>query len=169
MNKTKGFTLIELLVVIAIIGVLAGIILINVVSGREKGKVAKAKADLRQIYSAIEVMYNDTGEHPNHFSAELCVNTTSNNEIFLNTCEAGLECTDGTFPNWDGPYIADVPQDPWGSDYLFDTDYTCHTNVPGCEHLPDDTTVRVIQSFGPNGVGINEYDEPDNQVLVLCQ
>ena len=167
-KKNTGFTLIELLVVIAIIGILAGIVLINVNSARLQSKYARAQEDLNQVIHAMEILYDDTGEHPNHFSADPCVNTTVNNEIFLNECEAGIACTDGFYANWNGPYLA-VPVDPWGNNYLFDTDYTCRSNVPGCENVPDGTVVRAILSFGPNGIGINQYDEPDNQVMVICQ
>jgi hypothetical protein len=124
---------------------------------------------MRQLYTAIEFLQNDTGEYPNHFDESPCINASANNEIFLNDCAAGLECTDGNFVGWNGPYVGNVPLDPWGSNYLFDTDYTCHTNVPGCEVLADGTVVRAIVSFGPNGVGINQYNEPDNQVFVICR
>ncbi len=167
-NQPKGFTLIELLVVIAIIGILAAIVLINLNSARQKAKYGKVIQDMRQLYTAIELLYNDTGEHPNHFPAKPCVNTSSNNEIFLNDCSAGIQCTDGAFNNWQGPYVLGVSPDPWGSNYLFDTDYTCHTNVPGCQNVADGTQVRAIVSFGPNRVGINQYNEPDNQVFVIC-
>ncbi len=59
MNKSKGFTLIELLVVIAIIGILAGIVLINVNKARNKGSDAAIEAGLSQLRSAAEVYYNN--------------------------------------------------------------------------------------------------------------
>ncbi len=53
-NK-KGFTLIELLVVIAIIGILSGLIIVNLSGAQNAAKDAKIKADLDQIRSAAEV------------------------------------------------------------------------------------------------------------------
>jgi prepilin-type N-terminal cleavage/methylation domain-containing protein len=47
--KRKGFTLIETLVVIAIIGIIASIILISLVSVRNKARDVKRKAEISQI------------------------------------------------------------------------------------------------------------------------
>jgi len=57
--KTYGFTLIELLVVIAIIGVLASIVLVSLSSARARGNATRAKADLSQVMSAMEMFAND--------------------------------------------------------------------------------------------------------------
>jgi len=58
MNKkyNKGFTLIELLVVIAMIGILSGVILVNL--GGESGKAndARVKSGLAQIRTRMESM-----------------------------------------------------------------------------------------------------------------
>jgi prepilin-type N-terminal cleavage/methylation domain-containing protein len=59
----QGFTLIELLVVIAIIGLLASIILVSVNNARDKAKVVKAKAELKQIATAAEMDYDDNGNY----------------------------------------------------------------------------------------------------------
>lgn len=53
-NK-RGFTLIELLVVIAIIGILSGLIIVNLSGAQNAAKDAKIKADLDQIRAAAEV------------------------------------------------------------------------------------------------------------------
>jgi len=60
-NK-KGFTLIELLVVIAIIGILSGLIIVNLSGAQNAAKDAKIKADLDQLRAAAEVykLQNDT-------------------------------------------------------------------------------------------------------------
>ncbi len=51
----SGFTLIELLVVIAIIGLLASIVLIGLMSARQKGRNAKRLADMVQINNGMEL------------------------------------------------------------------------------------------------------------------
>ena len=53
----KGFTLIELLVVIAIIGILAGIVLVNVSSARNKARETAIISALSQIRSDKELNF----------------------------------------------------------------------------------------------------------------
>ena len=165
-NK-KGFTLIELLVVIAIIGILAGIVLTSLPDAREKGKIAKARADIKDIYLAIFLLEADTARWPGHQEPyakacgttsvnEICSYPTDNCNIGLNDCEAGLTCDDplNPYPNWIGSYfeeffyVAEVPSDPWGNEYFFDTDY--YTDLDG-DGTPECSV--VIGSFGPNGLG----------------
>ncbi|PIS08253.1 hypothetical protein COT76_02470, partial [Candidatus Berkelbacteria bacterium CG10_big_fil_rev_8_21_14_0_10_33_10] len=53
-----GFTLIELLVVIAIIGILAGVVVVNVGSAQAKARDAKRISDMKAIQTALEMYYN---------------------------------------------------------------------------------------------------------------
>jgi len=72
-NLKKGFTLIELLVVIAVIGILAGVILASLNSARGKARDARRKSDIRQIVTALEMYYSNTGAYPattNWFSGQ---------------------------------------------------------------------------------------------------
>ena len=163
-KKDHGFTLIELLVVIAIIGVISNVLIVALGRARTKARRSRALADLRELYNSIELLKTDTGLHPGAIALEPWL---EDQEIDLEDCSAGLMCTDGSFPNWQGPYMNKVPLDPWGRSYRFDPDYYCRDYVYGCESLPDNTVERAILSFGPERVDEQDYEGSDNLVLLL--
>ncbi len=151
-DNPRGFTLIEIMIVIAIIGILAAIAIPNYLSYREKSKCGRALLELRSIETSLLVWAVDTGMWPH----KRPVGDVSGNEVWdLNSPSAGLVATNGGYPGWNGPYLANVPRDPWGNNYFFDNDY----NING-------QNVVAIGSFGTNGVGPNNYDA-DNIILIV--
>jgi prepilin-type N-terminal cleavage/methylation domain-containing protein len=62
--KQAGFSLIELLVVISVIGILAGLILVNLVGVRGRAGDARAKSDLKSLKTALRLYYNDYQQYP---------------------------------------------------------------------------------------------------------
>ncbi len=159
-NK-KGFTLIEVLVVIAIIGTLATITVASVKSAREKAKIAKAQSEIDTLYKTFSQLMIDTGEWPGHQTAEE-INQGNGNEIWdLSTPAAGLVATDGNYFGWQGPYLVSIPTDAWGNDYFFDTDYYINEDDEPCAGGSSCQVVAVIGSFGPDGVGPNQYNTDD--------
>lgn len=59
-----GFTLLEVLVVVSVIGILAGIVAVNLSSARRLARDARRKQDAQEIQSALELYYNDTKAYP---------------------------------------------------------------------------------------------------------
>jgi len=161
-----GFTLVEILVTIGIIGVLASIGVVSVMKAREMAKISKAREDLYQIRNAVSLLEADTNKWPNGCSPM----KVADPEVDLNTAQAGLmvqpqvgDQGGGCFwtakdvANWRGPYVT-VNNDPWGHHYWFDPDYDPYQN---CASLPHGAQTVVVESFGPNGTGINAYDCDD--------
>ena len=82
----------------------------------------------------------------------------------IDDCAAGLTCTDGSFPNWAGPYLPEnLTSDPWGTKYQYDMDYLCNTSVKGCKR---NEWARTVNSAGKDQV-VNNYDASEI-ALVIC-
>ncbi|MEL6915782.1 MAG: type II secretion system major pseudopilin GspG [Pseudomonadota bacterium] len=101
-----GVTLIEMIVVLVIIGVVAAMIVPNVIGRPDEARVTVAQSDIRSIASALEIYRLDNRTYP--------------------TTSQGLEAlvarpTSPPAPqNWveDG-YLAALPVDPWGNPYIY--------------------------------------------------
>lgn len=64
MKTPKGFTLIELLIVVAIIAILAAIAIPNFLQAQTRAKVARVKADLTSVATALESYEIDFNQYP---------------------------------------------------------------------------------------------------------
>ncbi len=62
--RRSAFTLIELLIVVAIIGILAAIAVPNFLNARTRANVARVKADLRNVSTALESYFVDRANYP---------------------------------------------------------------------------------------------------------
>jgi len=64
LQTSRAFTLIELLIVVAIIAILAAIAVPNFLEAQVRSKVARAKADLRTLTTALETYRTDNNNYP---------------------------------------------------------------------------------------------------------
>ncbi|WP_119355409.1 type II secretion system major pseudopilin GspG [Azohydromonas sediminis] len=103
-RAAAGFTLIELMVVLVIIGVLAALIVPNVLDRADDARVTAARTDVNNLMQALKLYRLDNQRYP--------------------TAEQGLDAlvrrpTTGPIPpNWK-PYVEKLPNDPWGRPYQY--------------------------------------------------
>ena len=99
-----GFSLIELLVVLVIIGLLAAMIVPNVIGRADEARVLAAKNDIHQLMQSLKLYRLDHQQYP--------------------SVEQGLEAlvqkpTKGQVPLHWRAYIDKLPNDPWGRPYQY--------------------------------------------------
>ena len=100
----RGFTLIELMVVLVIIGVLAALIVPNVLDRTDDARATAARTDINNLMQALKLYKLDNQRFP--------------------SAEQGLEAlvkkpTAGAVPpNWRS-YLSKLPADPWGRPYQY--------------------------------------------------
>jgi general secretion pathway protein G len=103
-SRQAGFTLIELMVVLVIIGVLAALIVPNVLDRADDARVTAARTDVNNLVQALKLYKLDNQRYP--------------------TGEQGLQAlvakpgAGPVPPNWK-PYLEKLPNDPWGRSYQY--------------------------------------------------
>ena len=117
-----GFTLIELLLVLVILGVLAAIVVPKFAGRTEQARQAAAKTQVSSFATVLDAYEVDNGFYPKGKSGL--------NDLVQASRDA---------KNWRGPYLKEVPKDPWGNDYV----YEC----PG----KNNPTSYDVSSMGPDG------------------
>jgi general secretion pathway protein G len=103
-RHAAGFTLIELMVVLVIIGVLAALIVPNVLDRADDARATAARTDVNRLVQALKLYKLDNQRYP--------------------SADQGLQAlvarpTSGpNAPNWK-PYVDKLPNDPWGRPYQY--------------------------------------------------
>ena len=104
MNKQSGFSLIEIMVVVVILGILAAIVVPQILSRPDQARVVKAKQDVLAIQNALELYKLDNGFYPSTDQGLLALVEKPN--------------TSPIPQDWK-IYLKSLPKDPWGRDYLY--------------------------------------------------
>lgn len=121
--NNRGFTLMELMVVIAIIVLLAGIMVPNLANRLERAKITKTEADIAAIESAIAMYETDTGRYPEGDdptgSGWSSIGVLAWRLTGRNTTTGATDTNITSDPNWHGPYIKGIEEDPWKEEYVY--------------------------------------------------
>ena len=122
--RRSAFTIIEVMAVIVIIGILAGIVAVNVVSSTDKARATATKAILKTLHHAVIQFKLDTGRYPSEEAG------------LLELIEQPTDVTGWT----EGGYLeaTEVPKDSWKNELVFQLD-------------PESGKPFVIISYGADG------------------
>ena len=125
-RPAAGFTLIEILVVMAIISMLAVMVAPNIFNQQGGAQRDAALSQISALEAALDTYRLDVGQYPDSLE--------------------GLVENDSGRAAWNGPYLRrEVPLDPWGNEYVYDSEGRGFTLV----------------SYGPDGERGGEGDDAD--------
>jgi general secretion pathway protein G len=99
-DPQAGVTLVEILVVLMIMGLVATVVMINVLPSQNRARVQKAATDIATLEQALELFQLQNARYP--------------------TAEEGLETLTGVQQGGTGEaYIRRLPNDPWNRPYQY--------------------------------------------------
>lgn len=105
-RQQLGFTLLEIMVVVVILGILAALVVPNIISRPDEARIIAAKQDIASLMQALKLYRLDNQRYP--------------------TTEQGLQAlavkpaTSPVPPHWKaGGYVERLPKDPWGNAYQY--------------------------------------------------
>jgi general secretion pathway protein G len=102
----RGFTLLEVVVVVAILGLLAALVVPQVMRRPDEARVTAAKQDVATLLQALKLYRLDNDRYP----------TTEQGLSALTRKPQGAPAP----ANWKkGGYIDRLPSDPWGNAYQY--------------------------------------------------
>ncbi len=125
-GRDRGFTLIEILVVMAIIGMLAVMVAPNLFRQQAGAMRDAALSQISSLETALDSYRLDMNRYPDSLS--------------------GLMENASGSASWNGPYLRrEVPRDPWGNEYVYQSDGRDFTLI----------------SYGADGVQGGDGDDAD--------
>jgi len=120
--RQQGFTLVEMLLVLVILATLAAIVYPKVMGRSKEAKVTAAQTQIASFRTALDAFEVDNGYYPKGRNG------------MMDLIQQPRDAT-----SWHGPYLDQIPKDPWGNEYIYD--------CPG-KHNPNSYD---ISSTGPPG------------------
>jgi general secretion pathway protein G len=101
--RQRGFSLIEIMVVVVIMGIMAGLVVPNLLRRPDQARVVAARQDISSIFQALKLYRLDNGHYP--------------------SATQGLQALvqqpgDEKMPAWHS-YLDRLPTDPWGHPYQY--------------------------------------------------
>lgn len=120
--RPQGFTLVEMLLVLVILATLAAIVYPKVMGRGKEARIVATQTQIASFKNALDAFEVDTGDFPKGRNGMM--------DLVVQPREV---------VGWHGPYLDQIPQDPWKQDYIYER--------PG-KHNP---ASYDIYSMGPPG------------------
>ena len=128
-RNASAFTLVEMLLVLVILATLAAIVYPKLAGRSEQARTTAAATQISSFSTALDAFEVDNGYYPKGKSGLL--------DLVQQPRDA---------QSWKGPYLKEIPKDPWGNEYV----YEC----PGRMN----PTSYDLTSPGPDGKAGSEDD-----------
>lgn len=133
-QRRAGFTLMELLLVMAILVILLGLVAPRFINTSKEANISAANSQIGLFRSPLDMYALNMNSFP------------STEQGLAALVEAPEDLDDDN--RWKGPYVDEIPQDPWGNDYQ----YEYPSDRMGDKDFP------AIWSLGPDGEDDTEDD-----------
>jgi len=128
-KRKQGFTLVELLLVLVILATLAAIVVPKLTGRGKQAQETAARTQIASFETALNTFEIDNGFFPSGADGLADLITPPKNAA-----------------NWKGPYLKEIPLDPWKNQYVYEN--PGKNNAAGFD----------IYSMGPDGRADTEDD-----------
>lgn len=102
-RRHAGFTLVELLLVLVILAALAAVVVPKFANRGKQAKITAAVTQISNFEVALDTYEVDNGYYPS--------GANGLNDLVVQPSNA---------QDWRGPYVKEVPFDPWGNPYIYE-------------------------------------------------
>jgi general secretion pathway protein G len=99
----RGFTLVEMLLVLVILATLAAIVLPKLMGRSEQARITATQTQISSFKTVLDAFEVDNGYYPRGKNGLVDLVQKPRDAM-----------------NWHGPYLDNIPNDPWGQPYQYD-------------------------------------------------